>query len=110
MGRLGEFEQAVLFSVLRLDAEAYGVAIRDVIEEQTGRTVSSGAIYTTLSRLEDRGLVSSTSGSTAPGKMGRPRKYYALTETGARSLMDAYTTTQRLAEGLLSTLSDLAGA
>ena len=110
MGRLGEFEQVILFSVLRLDEEAYGVAIRDVIEEQTGRTVSSGAVYTTLSRMEDRGLVRSTSGSTVPGQMGRPRKYYALTETGARALLDAYATTQKLAKGLLAALSDLAGA
>lgn len=110
MGRLGEFEQVILFSVLRLEEEAYGVAIRDAIAEHTGRSVSSGAIYTTLSRLEDRGLVVSSLGSMEPGQMGRPRKYYALTTEGARSLMDAYTTTQKLAEGLLPTLFDLAGA
>jgi DNA-binding PadR family transcriptional regulator len=107
---LGEFEQVVLFSVLRLGDEAYGVAIRDAITEQTSREVSSGAIYTTLSRLEDRGAVTARVGEPEPGRMGRPRKYYRLTPDGARSLLDAYATTQKLAEGLLPELSDLAGA
>ena len=48
MGYLGEFEQLILFSVLQLGEGAYGVAIREIIEERTGRVVSSGAIYTAL--------------------------------------------------------------
>ena len=57
MSALGEFEQLVLFAVLRLDQDASGVAIHDEIEARTGREVSPGAIYTTLGRLEERGLV-----------------------------------------------------
>lgn len=108
MGRLGEFEQAVLFSVLRLGREASGVAIHDVLREQTGRRVSPGSIYTTLGRLEKRGLVRSRGGSPIPGRMGRPPKYYELRPAGATALMDAYEETQRLADGLLETLSGLA--
>ena len=59
MSSLGEFEQLVLFAVLRLDEDASGVAIHDEIEARTGRDVSPGAIYTTLGRLEERGLVRS---------------------------------------------------
>ncbi len=109
MGHLGEFEQVVLFSVLRLGSEASGVAIHDVILEQTGRGVSPGAIYTTLGRLEGRGLVTSTAQSPVPGRMGRPPKYYELEPSGAKALMKAYDETQRLAEGLLPTLAELAG-
>ena len=54
MGYLGEFEQLILFSVLLLEENAYGVAIRETIEERTGRAISSGAIYTALGRLEER--------------------------------------------------------
>lgn len=108
MGRLGEFEQMVLFSVLRLGDEAYGLAIRDVIKDQTGRTVSSGAIYTTLGRLEERRLIASSVGSPVPGRSGRPRKYYTLNPSGAKALLAAYTTTQKLADGLVTTLADLA--
>lgn len=108
MGQLGEFEQMVLFSVLRLGDDAYGLAIRDVIKEQTGRTVSSGAVYTTLGRLEERRLIDASVGSPVPGRPGRPRKYYSLTSSGAKALMAAYTTTQQLADGLITTLADLA--
>jgi len=108
MGQLGEFEQMVLFSVLRLGDEAYGLALREVIKHQTGRTVSSGAVYTTLGRLEERSLVSSSVGTPIPGRSGRPRKYYTLTPSGAKALMAAYTTTQQLADGLVTTLAALA--
>jgi DNA-binding PadR family transcriptional regulator len=108
VGHLGEFEQVVLFSVLRLGAEASGVGIHDVILEQTGRRVSPGAIYTTLSRLEARGLVASTGRVPVPGRMGRPPKYYRLKPSGAKALMKAFGDTQRLAEGLLPILAELA--
>ena len=105
---LGEFEQLILFSVLHLGDDAYGVTIRESIEERTGRAVSSGAIYTTLGRLEERGLVGADSGPRIPGP-GRPRKYYAITPAGARALMDAYTTMQAMAGGLIPRLAELAG-
>lgn len=104
---LGEFEQLILFSVLELGDEAYGVLIRETIEERTGRTVSSGAIYTALGRLEERGLVASSTGA-ADGTPGRPRKYYTLRRDGARALKDAYTTMQSMAGGLIPKLTELA--
>ena len=106
MGYLGEFEQLILFSVLLLEEDAYGVAIRETIEARTGRAVSSGAIYTALGRLEERGLVSSQV-AEAEGP-GRPRKYYALEKAGARALMDAYSTMRTMAGGLIPRLARLA--
>lgn len=109
MGRLGEFEQVILFTVLRLGEDAYGLGIRDSVEARTGRAVSPGAIYTTLRRLEERGLVSSRIGDPPAGpEGGRPRKLYELRPSGARALLDAYSTTQTLAEGLLPALAKLA--
>ena len=70
MGYLGEFEQLILFALLQLGDEAYGVAIREVIEERTGKTLSAGAIYTALGRLEERGLVRSRGRNAAPGTNG----------------------------------------
>ena len=55
--RLGSLEQLLLLALLRLGDDAYGVPIRDEIEERTGRVISPGAIYTALDRLETRGLV-----------------------------------------------------
>lgn len=108
MGYLGEFEQLILFSLLQLGDHAYGVAIRESIEERTGRAVSSGAIYTTLGRLEERGLVVSRLGEPTPGRAGRPRKYYTLHPAGARALMDSHRTMQAMARGLIPKLSKLA--
>ncbi|MGH7576910.1 MAG: PadR family transcriptional regulator [Longimicrobiales bacterium] len=108
MGYLGEFEQMILFSLLQRGEEAYGVAIREAIEERTGRVVSSGAIYTTLGRLEERGLVVSRLGEPMPGRAGRPRKYYALEPAGARALMDAHRTMQAMAKGLIPKLAKVA--
>ena len=104
---LGEFEQLVLFAVLRLE-EASGIAIHDEIEACTGRDVSPGAIYTTLGRLEERGLVSSEALPPEPGRVGRPRKRYQLLPAGARALTSAYAGLQALAGGSLSKLSQIA--
>ncbi|NNF28356.1 MAG: PadR family transcriptional regulator [Gemmatimonadetes bacterium] len=105
---LGEFEQLVLFSVLELGDQAYGVAIRSTIERRTGRSPSAGAIYTTLGRLAERGMVSSRVEEPQPGRTGRPRKYYRLRPEGARALKQAYTTMQAMAGGLIPKLTELA--
>ena len=107
MAYLGEFEQLILFSLLHLGEDAYGVAIREAIEERTGRAVSSGAIYTTLGRLEERGLVRSRTGASTPGP-GRPRKYYVIEPAGARALLGAYETMQAMAGGVLPRLAEMA--
>jgi DNA-binding PadR family transcriptional regulator len=104
---LGAFEQLILFSVLQLEEEAYGVSIRENIEERTGRTASIGAIYTTLGRLEERGLVRSRT-EEPRGRTGRPRKYYTLTADGARNLRESYASLQSMAGGLTSRLDRLA--
>jgi DNA-binding PadR family transcriptional regulator len=108
MGHLGEFEQLILFSVVKLGDEAYGGAIRENIEARTGRVVSSGAINTTLGRLAERGLVRPREGEPTPGRAGRPRKYYRITPSGARALKDSYQSIQAMAGGLASKLTRLA--
>ncbi len=110
MSNLGEFEQLILFSVLQLGEGAFGVSIRETIEERTNREVSSGAIYTTLGRMEDRGLVASRVGEPTPGRAGRPRRYYSLEPAGAKALLDSYAAIQAMAGDLVPLLRDLAGA
>jgi DNA-binding PadR family transcriptional regulator len=108
---LGEFEQIVLFAILRLaGAEASGIAIHDEIEARTGRNVSPGAIYTTLGRLEARGLVTSEVLSPEPGRVGRPRKHYTLRPAGAQALRAAYNGLQALAGGALGKLGKIANS
>ncbi|MDP2470607.1 MAG: helix-turn-helix transcriptional regulator [Candidatus Palauibacterales bacterium] len=107
---LGEFEQMLLFAVLRLGDDAYGVTIRREIERRTGRRPSPGAIYTTLERLEQRGMVGSRVGGATPVRGGRRKRFYHLEPAGARALAMAYERLQRMAAGVLPRLQDLSGA
>ncbi len=108
MTYLGEFEQLVLFTVLRLQGDAYGLAIRDAIAERTGKTPSSGAIYTALGRLETKGFVRHRVDASPVRRVGRPRKYYELLPDGARALARSHETLQVAAEGLLGRLHEMA--
>lgn len=105
---MGDLEQLILFAVLQLGDDACGVTIRESIEDRTGRVISSGAVYTTLGRLESRQLVVSRAEEAEPGRPGRPRKYYNLRPAGARSLLHAYSALQAMAGTLLPDLTDLA--
>ena len=97
---LGEFEQLVLLAVLRLDDEAYGAAIARELREKARRDPSPGAIFTTLERLEARGLVRSRYGEPTPERGGRRKRYYRLRSAGERALARSYTATVRMAQGL----------
>lgn len=108
MAYLGAFEQVILYAIVRLGDDAYGVTIRETIEARTGKLPSSGSIYTVLGRLEERSFVTSSLGEPTPGRAGRPRKYYALTPDGARALQASYSTIQAMAGGLASKLVELA--
>ena len=99
---LGEFEQLVLLAVLRLGDEAYAVPMRRVIEEAAARSVSRGALYTTLERLEAKGLLSSRMGEPTADRGGRARRYYTITPAGLRALRAAREAVSRLSTGLES--------
>jgi DNA-binding PadR family transcriptional regulator len=87
---LGEFEQLILLALFRLGPDAYGATVRREIEERAGREVSISAVYTTLERLERKGLVRSRIGAPTPERGGRRRRHFELLPLGARSLRDAY--------------------
>jgi PadR family transcriptional regulator PadR len=101
---LGEFEQLVLLAVLQLGDEAYAVPLRRAIEEAAARSVSRGALYTTLERLEAKGLLSSRMGEPTAGRGGRRRRYHAVTSAGLRALRAARDAVGRLSTGLESVL------
>src|SRR5688572_5107940 len=97
---LGEFEQLLLFAVLQLGDDAYGTRIRTAIEAKAGRTVSPGAIYTALDRLEGRGLVSSTLGDPTPQRGGKRKRYYRIQPAGVELLRKSHESIVRMARGL----------
>ena len=97
---LGEFEQIVLLAILRLEDDAYGVSIRAEISRRTGRDIAPGALYTTLERLETKGLVKSRVGDPTPERGGRAKRYYRLSGVGIKAIARAERAFRRLLEGL----------
>ena len=87
--RLREFEELVLLSVLVAGEDAYGVAIQRILEEDVGRTVMLGPIYTALDRLNQKGLLRSELGDPSPVRGGRRKRLYQLTSAGVAAVADA---------------------
>jgi DNA-binding PadR family transcriptional regulator len=105
---LGEFEQLLLFALLQLpEDDAYGVPIRELVERRTGRTLSAGAVYTALDRLQDKGLVSSWESDPTPERGGRRKRLYRLEPAGARALAQAVETFQKMSRGLIPQLESV---
>jgi PadR family transcriptional regulator PadR len=86
---LGTLELTTLLAVARLHEQAYGLAIRRDLAARTGRDYSVGAVYTTLQRLEDKGLLTSRHSEPLPIRGGRSRRYFTLTGAGERALREA---------------------
>jgi PadR family transcriptional regulator PadR len=83
---LGEFEQLVLLAIVHLGNDVYGVPIADEIERRTGRSVSPAAVYVTLRRLEQKGLLSSAMSDPTPERGGKARRCVRLTPAAMDSL------------------------
>jgi Predicted transcriptional regulators len=86
---VGSLELAALLAVVRLGNEAYGLAVRQDLANRTGKDHSVGTIYTTLQRLEDKGLLASRASEPLPVRGGRSRRHFRLTGSGARAIRDA---------------------
>ena len=102
---LGEFEQLVLFAVLQQD-QPYGVTIRDTIEERTGRRASAGSVYTTLERLEARGLVSSHWGEPTAERGGKRKRFYRMKPAGRDALARSWRAMRAMARGVAPKLGE----
>ena len=83
---LGEFEQMVLLAILRLADDAYGMTIRQEIEDRTDRNVTIGSIYAGLERLSAKGYLRSSVSGPEPIRGGRAKRTYRLTSAGEKAL------------------------
>lgn len=96
---LAEFEFYVMLAIARLGDDAYGATVRQEIENRANRSVSIGALYTTLARLEAKGLLSLQT-VKEPGQRGRARRYCRLTAAGTNALQHSARTVTRMMQGL----------
>lgn len=94
---IGQFEQLVLTAIVHCHRNAYGVRIHEAVETLSGaRRVSLGAVYATLDRLEDKGLVCSWLSDPTPERGGRSKRYYRLEADGERALRESAVIARRV--------------
>ena len=97
---LGEFEQIILLALMRLADDAYGMKVRREIEERTSRSVTIGAVYATLDRLQNKGLVESSLGEPTAERGGRAKRTFVVTAEGVVALKQSQAVLERMAEGV----------
>ena len=97
---LGSLEHVVLLAVVHLKDEAYGMTVRREIEDRTGRSLSIGAVYATLERLEGKGLVSSYTGEPTPERGGRAKRHFRVEAEGLRALRASQEAIRKMSAGL----------
>lgn len=97
---VGEFEYLILTAALQIREDAYGAAIRAKIEKATGKRCSIGALYTTLDRLETKGLIKTHMGDPTPERGGRAKRLVRVTAAGARAAEDFYSTVMKVTKGI----------
>lgn len=104
---LGEFEQLVMLAILRLGETAYGVTIHQVLLDTARRRTSFGAIYTTLERLEEKGLVSSEIGEVTRERGGKAKRYFRVNAAGVAALKEMLHSTDSMKAGLEAVLGSV---
>ena len=85
---LGELEELTLLAVLAVKEGAYGIAVQEFIEQQTGREVTLGAVYAALERMERKGLLRSGMSAATAQRGGRRRRMFEVTAEGLRVLAE----------------------
>ncbi|MEP1033292.1 helix-turn-helix transcriptional regulator [Ekhidna sp.] len=85
-GYIGEFEELVLLTIANLAKNAYGVGILNDITERANRKLSIGALHSTLTRLEEKGYISSYLGEPTNERGGRRKRYFELTDSAVTEL------------------------
>ncbi|MEO9805746.1 MAG: helix-turn-helix transcriptional regulator [Reichenbachiella sp.] len=104
--QLGEFEEVVLLTVAVLYNDAYGVSIRQEIEEKMKRKVSVSALQTALRRMESKGFLDSRFGQATAVRGGKRKRLFAVTPLGKDALEHAKDTRMKLWESIPSIAFD----
>jgi DNA-binding PadR family transcriptional regulator len=109
MAGLGEFEQLVLLAVLRNGASAFGPEIARDLEESIGRRVTRGALYSTLNRLEQKGLLTWRAETPEADRGGHIRRHFVVSRDGLAALKESRSALLTLWAGLEKTLGGRRG-
>ena len=94
--RLGEFEEFTLLAVRALGDNTYAVPVQEYVEKATARTVSLGAIYGALARLEEKGFLRSSMSEAVAQRGGKSRRVYTVTSDGLKTARDLHRVRERI--------------
>lgn len=97
---LGEFEQLVMWAVLRCGGSAYGVPVVREIQERTDRAASAASVYLALKRLEAKQYMTSTMSDPTPERGGKARRVFTVTPRGRQALLDSRAALQSMWAGV----------
>lgn len=97
---LASLEQLVLLAVMRLEPDAYAVSVRDEIRNRTSRSISRGAVYVTLDRLQRKGYLRSELGPSTPERGGKAKRIFALEAEGLAALHESIADLHGMSHGL----------
>ncbi|MBP9924442.1 MAG: PadR family transcriptional regulator [Cyclobacteriaceae bacterium] len=86
---LGEFEELVLLTIATLGDDAYGVSIQQDIETRCNRSISIGALHSTITRLEEKGFLKSWLGGATQERGGRSKRFYEITQAGKKAVAES---------------------
>lgn len=93
----GQFEQLVLAAIVALGDNAYGITIHKKVQELSKpKTVTLGAVYVTLDRMEEKGFVSSMLTDPTPERGGRAKRCYRLQKAGEHALAESAVIVRRM--------------
>ena len=105
--QIGEFEEIVMLTVAILHGNAYGISIKQHIEETQGRKVSVGALQSCLQRLETKGYLLSKEGESTAVRGGRPKKYMEITAAGKKALAMTRETRNKLWDSIPTVVMEM---
>jgi len=97
---LSNFELKVMLAIIRIGEDAYGVSISKEIEEITGSGVALISVYDALTRLQEKGLISSHLGEATAERGGKAKRHYRTTARGIRVVRETQQELVKLWKGL----------
>ena len=97
---LGDLEELVLLSVLRLGEDAHGGTVKDELVAQAGRSVSVSTVYVTLMRLEEKGYVRSWMGESSGTRGGKAKRHFEVRPEGVAALEAVRSVRDRMWQGV----------
>ena len=106
MKELTVSEEIIMTAILRLESDAYGVAIRKKVAEVTQKEFIYGTLYNLLDQLVRKGYVRKSRGTPTSERGGRSKIYYALTATGIEALQASRSLHRKIWKDLPDTVAD----